>query len=157
MAQIIKITKEKYDEMTKRLKYLETDARCEVALAIKTAKEFGDLSENAEYSAAKDEQVQIETEIAKLEDVLKRVEIIDESTISTKVVSLGTIVKVHDIEFDEDLEYKIVSSMEANSRQNKLSDQSPIGKALVGKKKGEIVKAHTPGGIVELKIINITK
>lgn len=157
MAKIIKITKEKYDEMNERLNYLETTARVKVAQAIKTAKEFGDLSENAEYSAAKDEQVQIESEIAKIEDILKHIEIIDESTISTNVVSLGTKVTVFDKEFDEEITYKIVSSMEANSRQNKLSDQSPIGKALLGHKKGEIVDANTPGGILKFEILDITK
>lgn len=157
MAEVIKVTKEKYEELTSRLNYLETEARGDVAAAIKTAKEFGDLSENAEYAAAKEAQIQIETEIAKLTDTLTFIEIIDETSIDTKTVSFGTIVKVIDNEDGEELEYKIVSSLEASSRQNKISDQSPIGKALIGHKKGDTVKAKTPGGEVEMKIIDISK
>lgn len=157
MAEVIKVTNEKYQEMTSRLKYLETVARSEVAAAIKTAKEFGDLSENAEYSAAKENQIQIETEIAKLTDTLNFIEILDSSQINTDTVTFGTIVKVIDKEDQEEIEYKIVSSLEASSRQNKISDQSPIGKALIGRKKGDVVKAKTPGGEVEMEIIDITK
>lgn len=157
MAEIKKVTKEKYQELTSRLNYLETDARAEVAAAIKTAKEFGDLSENAEYSAAKDSQIQIETEIAKLTDTLTYIEIIDEASINTDMVSFGTKVKVLDKEDDEEIEYKIVSSLEASSRQHKISDQSPIGKALIGHKKGDTVCAKTPGGEVVMKILDITK
>lgn len=143
--------------MTTRLKYLEVSKRSEVALAIKTAKEFGDLSENAEYSAAKDEQVAVEIEIAKLTDLLANVSILDESAISTKIVSLGTIVTVFDKEFNEELTYKIVSSAEANIKENKISNISPIGSALLGKGKGSTVIVKTPGGVLELKILGITK
>ncbi len=157
MAEIIKVTREKFDELTLRLKYLETEARGEVAAAIKTAKEFGDLSENAEYSAAKDAQIQIETEIAKLTDTLTYIEVLEETDINPNIVSFGTLVTVVDLEDGETMKYRILSTLEASSRENKISDQSPIGKALLGHKKGETVKASTPGGIVSLKIKDIRK
>lgn len=157
MADIVKVTQEKYDELTQRLKYLETEARGEIAAAIKAAKEFGDLSENAEYSAAKDAQIQLETEIARLSDTLTFIEIINPKDIDTKVVSFGTKVKVRDKEDGEEIEYRILSTLEANSREFIISDQSPIGKALIGNKKGDNIKAHTPGGVVELQILSIRK
>lgn len=151
------LTRTKYDELTERLNYLVTTGRSEVSLAIKTAKEFGDLSENAEYSAAKDAQVANETEIARLEDILIHATIIDESTINTKNVNIGNIVTVLDIEENEEITYSIVSSLEANSRENKISDQSPIGKALMGRKKGDIAKAITPSGEYAYKVLAIKK
>lgn len=155
MAEEIRVTKEKYEELVARLQYLETTARSDVAAAIKTAKEFGDLSENAEYAAAKDAQVKLEMEIAKLSDTLVHVKIIDESEITTDTVSLGTLVKVE--KGGKTVEYRIVSSMEVNSKENKISEQSPIGRALLGHKKGETVRAITPGGEMKLKILSITK
>lgn len=152
-----KISQKKYDELQERLKHLETVAAIDIAEAIKRAKEFGDLSENAEYTAAKEAQVQIYREITDLEVKLSNVEIIDESTISTKKVCLGTKVKVLDVEFEEEEEYKIVSSLEANSKENKISEKSPIGKALMGAKKGDTVFAETPGGQIELRVLKITK
>jgi transcription elongation factor GreA len=157
MAEVIKVTREKFEELTARLKYLETEARGEVAAAIKTAKEFGDLSENAEYAAAKDAQIQIETEIAKLADTLTYIEVLDDAEINDKVVSFGTLVTVIDMEDGETIQYRILSTLEASSRENKISDQSPIGKALLGHKKGDIVEVSTPGGIVSLKIKDIKK
>jgi transcription elongation factor GreA len=157
MADQIMLTQSKYDEMTARLKYLETEKRAEIALAIKTAKEFGDLSENSEYAAAKDEQASIETEIASLTETLSKAVIIDESTISTKQISLGNLVKVLEVEYDEEVEYRIVSSAEADSASGKISEKSPIGKALIGKKKGDTTEAVTPGGTLKLKILNISK
>lgn len=151
----IRVTKAKFEELAARMKYLETTAREEVAAAIKLAKEFGDLSENAEYSAAKDEQVKLETEIAKLSETLAHVQIIDESAITTETVSVGTIVELS--KGGKVTEYKIVSSMEVNAKENKISDQSPIGKAVVGHKKGETVIANTPGGQIEIKILKIKK
>ncbi|MDD4315744.1 MAG: transcription elongation factor GreA [Clostridia bacterium] len=157
MAEIIKVTREKYDELTSRLKYLETEARGEIAAAIKTAKEFGDLSENAEYSAAKDAQIQTETEIARLTETLTFIQVLDEREIDPSTVSFGTLVTVVDMEDGEEIQYRILSTLEASSRDNKISDQSPIGKALIGHKKGETIKASTPGGIVSLKIKDIKK
>lgn len=156
MENII-LTQAKYDEMTERLKYLETTGRSEIAQAIKSAKEFGDLSENAEYSAAKDAQVKMEYEISELIEKLKSATVIDESTISTKKVGLGTKVKILDVEFNEEMEYLIVSSAEANSMEGKISELSPVGKALIGKKKGDTVSAITPGGELQFKILSISK
>lgn len=157
MAEIIKVTKEKYEELTSRLHYLETEARAEVATAIKNAKEFGDISENAEYAAAKDTQVEIETEILRLTETLNHIEVINEDEIDTSIVSFGTKVKVLDKSNNEVIEYTILSTLEASSRENKISDQSPIGKALMGHKKGDVVFAKTPGGDVEIEILDITK
>ncbi len=153
----ITITQAKYEELKERLNYLVTTRRNEISLAIKTAKEFGDLSENAEYSAAKDEQTANETEIGRLEEILIQAKVIDESSITTRNVSIGNIVTVLDIEENEEITYSIVSSLEANSRENKISDQSPIGKALLGRKKGETVKAITPSGEYAYKILSIKK
>lgn len=153
----ITLTQAKYEELKERLNYLVTTRRNEISLAIKTAKEFGDLSENAEYSAAKDEQTHNETEIARLEEILIQATVIDESAITTKNVSIGNIVTVLDIEENEEITYSIVSSLEANSRENKISDQSPIGKALIGRKKGETVMAATPSGEYAYKILSIKK
>lgn len=153
----ITLTQAKYEELKERLNYLVTTRRNEISLAIKTAKEFGDLSENAEYSAAKDEQTHNETEIARLEEILIQATVIDESAITTKNVSIGNIVTVLDVEENEEITYSIVSSLEANSRENKISDQSPIGKALIGRKKGETVMAATPSGEYAYKILSIKK
>ncbi len=152
-----KISQQRYDELSARLHYLETTASSDVAEAIQKAKEFGDLSENAEYAAAKEAQRQIYMEISQLEAKLSNVQIIDESTISIKKVGLGTKVLVKDLDNEEEEEYKIVSSLEANSRENKISEKSPIGSALIDAKKGDQVQVRTPGGVVNLKVIKISK
>lgn len=157
MAKEIKVTREKYNQLNERLKYLETEARGEVAAAIKAAKEFGDLSENAEYSAAKENQVQIETEIARLSETLTHIEILDMDEVETGAVSFGTKVKLLDKEENEEIEYRVLSTLEASSRKNIISDQSPIGKALMGHKKGDTVKVKTPGGEIEFEVLDITK
>lgn len=156
MAEIT-VTKAKYDELLERLDYLEQTRRKEISDAIKVAREFGDLSENAEYSAAKDEQVANETEIARLKDTIAQAVIIDETSINTKSISIGNIVTVLDVEENEKVTYTLVSTLEANSRENKISDKSPIGKALVGHTKGETVYAQTPAGSLAFKILDIAK
>lgn len=157
MEKTIPLTQQKFDELTQKLKYCETVKRTEISDAIKAAKEFGDLSENAEYSAAKDAQEKLEIEIANLAEILAKAYPIDSSLLNNKTVSVGNFVTVYDMEFDEELKYQVVSSYEASSNENKISDQSPIGKALIGKAKGEIVQSKTPGGTIELKIIDISK
>ncbi|MFA5449182.1 MAG: transcription elongation factor GreA [Clostridia bacterium] len=158
MEKTIPLTQSKFDELSQKLKYYETVRRTEISEQIKFAKEFGDLSENAEYSAAKDAQENLEIEIAHLSDTLTRAYPIDISLLSTKIVGIGTYVKIFDMNFDEEVTYQIVSSIEANSKENKISDQSPIGKALLGKKKGEIATARLPtGGSINLKILGISK
>ena len=157
MDNVIKLTKTKYDEMNEKLNYLRTVRRSEISDAIKHAKEFGDLSENAEYSAAKDAQVANEAEIARIEDTLALVEIIDDKDVDTSFVGIGNTVVVYDEELDEEDTFQIVSSLEADSRQKKISDRSPIGKALVGHRPGERVIAKTPSGEIAFIIRSISK
>ena len=157
METVIKLTQAKFDEMNQKLDYLRTVRRSEISDAIKHAKEFGDLSENAEYSAAKEAQVANEAEIARIEDTLALVEIIDEKEVNTKYIGIGNSVVVYDEVEDEEMTLQIVSSLEADSRKNKISDRSPIGKALVGHKKGDRVVAKTPAGDMVFVIKSISK
>ena len=135
------------------LQELKVVRRKEVAAKIKEAREQGDLSENAEYDAAKDEQRDIEARIEDIEKILKNAEVVVEEEVDLDKISIGCNVKILDIEFDEELEYKIVGSTEANSLKGKISNESPVGKALLGKQVGDIVKVETPGG--ELSLIHI--
>ena len=151
------LTYEGLKKLEEEVEYLKTVKRREIAERIKVALGFGDLSENSEYDEAKNEQAQVEMRIAELENKLRNVKIIDEDEIETKTVQVGNVVQVLDIEYDEKLEYKIVGSTEADLAENKISNESPIGKALLGKKKNEEVDVETPGGIVKLKVLKITK
>ena len=153
----ILLTQEGYENLEKELDYLKTTERTEIAERIRVALGFGDLSENSEYDEAKNAQAANETKIADLANKLRHARIIDESEIDTKTVQIGNIVKVHDIEFDEDVEYTIVGSTEVDLSSNKISNESPIGAALLGAKKNQIVEANTPGGIVKFKILSIKK
>lgn len=136
---------------------LKVYKRKEVAQKIKEAREQGDLSENAEYDAAKDEQRDIEARIEELENLLKNVEVIDEDEVDTDSISIGCKVKVHDIEFAEDIEYYIVGSTEADSLNNKISNESPVGSGLLGHKTGEVAEIETQAGILKFKILAIEK
>ena len=151
------LIQEGYDNLEKELNYLRTDKRAEVAERIKIALGFGDLSENSEYDEAKNAQAANEAKIAELEEKIKFARIIDESEIDTEVVQVGNIVKVRDLEYDEDIEYTIVGSTEVDTVNNKISNESPIGKALLGKKKNNIVEVQAPVGIIKLKILSIKK
>ncbi|MDR3264125.1 MAG: transcription elongation factor GreA [Clostridiales bacterium] len=155
MAKEILLTKDGYEKLQEKLKYLQTVARMQISEKIKVAREFGDLSENAEYDAAKEEQVYIENEIKEINEKLMAAVLIDESNVDTKVVSVGCTVKIQDLEFDEKLEFKIVGNTEADSAQNKISNESPIAQAIIGKKKGTICDVFTPGGIMKVKILAI--
>ena len=137
------------------LQELKVVRRKEVAAKIKEAREQGDLYENAEYDAAKDEQRDIEARIEDIEKILKNAEVVVEEEVDLDKISIGCNVKILDIEFDEELEYKIVGSTEANSLKGKISNESPVGKALLGKQVGDIVKVETPGGEVEYKVLSI--
>ena len=137
------------------LQELKVVRRKEVAAKIKEAREQGDLSENAEYDAAKDEQRDIEARIEDIEKILKNAEVVVEEEVDLDKISIGCNVKILDIEFDEELEYKIVGSTEANSLKGKISNESPVGKALLGKQVGDIVKVETPGGEFEYKVLSI--
>lgn len=139
------------------LEYLKVEKRKEIAEKIKIARGFGDLSENAEYVAAKEEQGNMEIRIAEIKKILENAEIIDDSEISTDTVSIGSKVKVLDVEFEEEEEYFIVGSTEADPSQNKISDESPVGKALIGRKIGETVDVEIPSGTIAFKILEITK
>ena len=151
------LTQEGYDNLEKELEYLRTDKRAEIADRIKVALGFGDLSENSEYDEAKNAQAENEVKIAELENKLRYAKIIDESEIDTKTVQIGNTVKLHDIEFDEDIEYTIVGSTEVNLEENRISNESPIGKALLGAKKNQVVNVEAPAGTIQYKILSIKK
>ena len=151
------LTQEGYDNLEKELEYLRTEKRAEVAERIKVALGFGDLSENSEYDEAKTAQAENEAKIADLENKIRYAKIIDESEIDTKTVQVGNKVKVLDMEFDEEVEYTIVGSTEVDLSQNRISNESPIGAALLGAKKNQVVEAQTPGGVVKFKILAIKK
>ncbi len=151
------LTQEGYDKLEKELEYLRTEKRAEVAERIKVALGFGDLSENSEYDEAKTAQAENEAKIADLENKIRYAQIIDESEIDTKTVQVGNIVKVLDMEFDEEETYTIVGSTEVDLSQNRISNESPIGVALLGAKKGEIVEVNAPAGVLKYKVLSITK
>lgn len=149
-----------YDGLRKledELQDLKVVKRKEVAQKIKEAREQGDLSENAEYDAAKDEQRDIEARIEELEKILKNAEVADDDDADHSVISLGSIVKVYDCEFEEELEFKIVGSTEAKSLENKISNESPLGRSLLGKTSGETVKVEAPSGEIEYKILSVSR
>ncbi|NLY42410.1 MAG: transcription elongation factor GreA [Clostridiaceae bacterium] len=153
----IVLTYEGLKRLENELEYLKTVKRKEIAEKIKQAIAFGDLSENSEYDEAKNEQAQTEIRIVKLERMLKNAKVIDEEDIDTEVVSIGSKVKVLDLEFNEEVEYSIVGSMEADPSNYKISDESPVGKALIGQHVGSIVDVSVPDGIIKLKILEIKK
>ncbi|CCY04558.1 MAG: transcription elongation factor GreA [Eubacteriales bacterium] len=150
------LTQKGYDELQERLDYLTGQGRQEMSEKIKLAREYGDLSENAEYDAAKNEQAFMEQEIKEIAEKLRNAEIIDESNLDSKTVSIGSIVKLQDMELDEKVEIKIVGSSEADIMNNKISNESPIGQSLIGKKKGAVVDVNTPSGVLKYKIISIS-
>ena len=151
------LTQEGFENLEKELEYLKTEKRVEIAERIKVALGFGDLSENSEYDEAKNAQAENEVKIAELENKLRYAKVIDEKEIDTKTVQIGNTVKLHDIEFDEDVEYTIVGSTEVNLAENKISNESPIGRALLGAKKGATVDVEAPAGVIQYKILSIKK
>lgn len=142
-------------KLEKELQDLKLVKRKEVADKIREAREQGDLSENAEYDAAKDEQRDIEARIEEIEKILKNVEVVDEDEIDIKKINVGCRVKVLDMEYDEELEFKIVGSTETNSLENKISNESPMGRELIGKKKNDIVTVETVDGEIKYKVLSI--
>ena len=143
-----------YEDELQNLKVVK---RKEVAQKIKEAREQGDLSENAEYDAAKDEQRDIELRIEELEKLLKNAEVVVEDEIDLDKINVGCKVKVYEVDFDEEMEFKIVGSTEANSLQNKISNESPVGKALIGKKVGDVVDVETQVGTIQYKVLEIQR
>ena len=149
------LTPEGKKQLEEKLQYLKTVKRPEVVKKITIAREYGDLSENAEYDAAKEEQAMLEQQIAEIEDTLLNAIIIKKSNIDTSKVGIGTKVKLHDLEFDEDVEYKIIGSDESDPKNGLISNLSPVGSALLGHKVGEIVTVNTPNGEIKFKILSI--
>lgn len=157
MEKEIILTYTRLKELEAELEYLKTEKRKEISEKIKVARGFGDLSENAEYDEAKKEQGEVEVKIVKLENMLKNAKVIDEDEIDTSKVTVGTKVKILDIDFDEEMDYEIVGSTEASPDKNKISDESPLGKAILGAKPEEIVTVQSPNGEYQVKILEISK
>ncbi|NCA66938.1 MAG: transcription elongation factor GreA [Clostridia bacterium] len=157
MANEIYLTKAGYKQLDEELDNLIKVKRPEMAERVKLAREFGDLSENAEYDAAKDEQGMVEGKIRELEATLKNAILIDDKEINTKAVSVGCTVKLLDIDYDETVEYQIVGTAEANYTEGKISNQSLLGAALLGKSVNTVVEVKAPAGIGHYKIIKIGK
>lgn len=151
------LTVEGYNKLEEELKNLKGPKKMEVAERIKIAREFGDISENSEYDDAKNEQALLEARILEVENMLRVAKVVDDDDVSTRVAGVGTLVTVHDYEFDEEISYGIVGATEVNIAENKISNESPVGRALIGKKKGEEVDVETPGGVVKYKIVSIER
>lgn len=157
MAKVIKVTDEGLKRLQEELEILKTQGRADIAEKIKVARGYGDLSENSEYDEAKNEQAKIEARIVEIEAMLKNVEIIEDVKGKAKTVVIGVKVKVLDCEYGDESEYRVVGSTEADPREGKISDESPVGKALLGKKIGDEVVVDAPGGEFKLKIVEISK
>lgn len=151
------LTAEGLKKMTDELDYLKNTKRVEVKENLAIARSFGDLSENSEYDEAKNEQAKVESRINELEEILKNVVVVNESELSSGVANIGMTVKVYDEMFDEEIEYNIVGTNEVDPLKNNISDQSPIGMALIGKKVDETVEVNAPAGLIKMKILGITK
>jgi transcription elongation factor GreA len=149
------LTSEGYEKLKQEIEYLSTEKRREVADRIRIAREFGDIAENAEYDDAKNEQAMVEHRIAQLEERLLAARVIGKGDVKKDVVSVGSKVKLRDIDAKKTFEYHIVGSAEANPDENKLSNESPVGKAILGKKKGEVVEVAAPRGSFKYKILEI--
>ena len=159
MAEVKKniLTEEGLKALESELQDLKVNRRKEVAQKIKEAREQGDLSENAEYDAAKDEQRDIEARIEELEKILKNAEVVVEDEVDLDKINIGCCVKIRDLEYNEDLEYKIVGSTEANSLKGKISNESPVGKALIGHKTGDVVEVETQAGTLKYQVLEIQR
>ena len=155
MKEVI-LTPEGYERLKQEIEQLSTDRRREVAERIRVARQFGDIAENAEYDDAKNDQMLLEHRIARLEDQLRNARVIEKKEISSDVVSVGSTVRLRDVDAKQTVEYYIVGSAEANPSENKLSNESPVGKAILGHKKGETVEVTTPrGASLKYKILDI--
>ncbi len=157
MAKTIKITDDGLKKLQEELETLKTEGRTDIAEKIRVARGYGDLSENSEYDEAKNEQAKLEARIVEIEAMLKNVEIIEDIKGKAKTVVIGVKVKVLDMEYGDEDEYRVVGSTEADSLSGKISDESPMGKALLGKKIGDEVLVEAPGGEFKVKIIEISK
>lgn len=151
------LTQEGFDKLEEELELLKTTRRKEVAERLKVAISFGDLSENAEYDEAKKEQAALEERIIKLENMVRKAVIIDESSVDLDVITIGSIVRIYDEDFEEEVEYSIVGSAEADPYNGKISNESPVGKSLLGSKIGDVVEVNVPDGIIKLKVLDIKR
>ena len=151
------LTYEGLKKLEDDLQDLKVNKRREVAEKIKEAREQGDLSENAEYDAAKDEQRDIEARIEEIEKILKNAEVVDEDEIDLEKISVGCKVKVLDLDYNDEIVFKIVGSTEADSLSNKISNESPVGRELIGRKKNDQIKVETPAGFANYKILDIQR
>ena len=156
MANVMTVTTEGFKKLESELDYLRNTKRREVQEAIAIARSFGDLSENSEYDEAKNEQAKVEARIVELEEILRNIKVIDESSISTDVVGLGTKVKIKDVEYGDEEYISIVGSNEAESLAGKISDVSPLGIALIRKKVGDVVTVEAPAGSYQVEILEIS-
>lgn len=157
MDREILLTKQGLDNLEEQLEYLKSVRRVEIAEQIKTARAFGDISENAEYDEAKNEQARIEGEIMSIEDMLRHARVVDDKSIGTDSVNVGSKVKVLDLEYQEEINYQVVGSAEASPMEMKISNESPVGTAILGHKVGDVVEVEAPAGIIKLQIIEIRK
>ena len=158
MAEIKQMyTKQGYQDLVDELKYLKLTRREEIKEQIAVARGFGDLSENAEYDEARNEQAKVEARIQELEALIENAEIIDETTMDVRSISLGSVVKLYDEDFEEEITYSIVGSNQADPLEQKISDQSPIGRALMGKKAGDRVTVTAPAGELHFKVLEVAR
>lgn len=151
------MTYEGIKKLEEELEYLKTVKRKEITEKIKVALGYGDLSENSEYDEAKNEQAFVEGRIIQLENMLRNASVVDESELEKDIVSIGSVVRVKDYEFDEEVEYHIVGSAEADPMENKISNESPVGKGLIGKRVGDIIEVIVPDGVSKYKVLEIKR
>ena len=151
------VTAEGYKALTEELEFLRTTGREQIAEKIKEARSFGDLSENAEYDEAMNEQAIMEAKISRLEDELKNVQILDTEELSTDVIGVGSFVEVLDQTYNEEMKFQIIGKAQADPDENRISDESPVGRALLGRRAGDVVEVETPAGLVTLEIKEISK
>lgn len=149
------LTKEAYKELEEKLVYLKSEGRVDVANKIRIARSFGDISENSEYDAAREEEAILEQEIIQIEETLKNAKIISKSKADVSKVGVGATVEVYDMGFEENLTFKIMGSIESDPTIGQISNESPTGKALIGREQGDLVEVHTPAGVQRYKILSI--
>ena len=157
MAKQIVVTESSFLKLKAELEYLKNVKRKEAAENVGIARSFGDLSENSEYDEAKNEQAKIEVQISELEETIAHAKVISDHEIQTDIVNVGVTVTIYDMEYDEETSYTLVSSREVDPLSNLISDQSPIGRALIGTKVGDIVSVEIPDGVAKFRIMNITR
>ena len=151
------LTAEGYKKLVEELERLRTTGREQIASKIKEARSFGDLSENAEYDEAMNEQAIMEAKISRLEEELKNAQILDDEDVRTDVIGVGSLVKVHDRTYDEEMEFQLIGKAQANPDENRVSDESPVGRTLLGHAVGDLVEVETPGGLIYMEILSISK